>query len=195
MPICVILVLPSLRLFALAIRLEFRGIIFWYTLIKIWVMRIKVLMLGNDPGSIIADERLLRDRGMIVLTSFNMLNLAELINETKPDILFFDAQLPSKPITETYNDIVNSIYFTSIPVIFTLSEDDVYLVTRKRTEGKDKRNMIADNIIDAVKMALQGGRAHSTRSGHSARNHTASSIKGNLPNAGGSQLSLPIYFQ
>jgi hypothetical protein len=33
-------------------------------------------------------------------------------------------------------------------------EDDVYLVDRKRTASKASRNAIADNIIDAIRLAL-----------------------------------------
>ncbi len=122
-------------------------------------MRIKILMLGKDPTSLIADGQLLRDRGIMVFTSFNLENVPELIKEIKPDLLFFDAAQPDDTFTELYNGIVNSIEYTKIPVIFTLSEDDVYLVTRKRTEMKEKRSMISDNIIDAVKMAMQTGKS------------------------------------
>ncbi|MES2704915.1 MAG: hypothetical protein V4649_19925 [Bacteroidota bacterium] len=121
-------------------------------------MRIKILLLGEDPLSVLADSQLLRDRGMLVYTAFNLLNINDLINEIKPDIVFFDPHKSSNAITDAYNSLVNGIYHTGVPVIFTLSEDDVYLVTRKRTAPKDKRTIIADNIVDAIKMALRSNK-------------------------------------
>ena len=119
-------------------------------------MRIKILMVGNNPAALVADEQLLRDRDMLVYTAFNLENIPEMITEVKPNIIFFNSP-KSNPVTETYNSIVNSIYFKDIPVIFTLSEDDIYLVTRKRTETGEKKKLTANNIIDAIKMALTVG--------------------------------------
>lgn len=118
-------------------------------------MRIKILLVGDDPASTVADCQLLRERGLMVFTSFNTQNLEELVAEIKPDIVFFDPHHPNNQITDAYNSFVGDICHTRIPVIYTLSDDDVYLVTRKRTASKDKRTNIADNIIGAVKMSLQ----------------------------------------
>jgi response regulator RpfG family c-di-GMP phosphodiesterase len=123
-------------------------------------MRIKVLLLGDDPLSVVSDAQLLRDRGLLVYTAFNLLNIEDLIKEIKPDVIFFDPHKPNIQITDVYNNLVNGIYYTSIPVIFTLSEDDVYLVTRKRTASKDRRTIIADNVIDAIKMALRSNKTY-----------------------------------
>jgi len=117
-------------------------------------MRIKILLIGDDPGSAIADSLVLRERGLLVLTAFNYQNINEIVAEIKPDLVFFDPHSSDNRITDAYNNFVNSILFTEIPVIFTLADDDVYLVTKKRTAMKDKRTGIADNMIDAVKMAL-----------------------------------------
>jgi hypothetical protein len=117
-------------------------------------MRIKILMLGDEPVSQMVDAQILRERGMLVYTAFNPDNIGETINEIKPDIVFFNPRTQNGLITDVYNNMVNGIYFTNIPVIYTLSEDDVYLVTRKRTETKAKRSIIADNMIEAIKMAM-----------------------------------------
>lgn len=123
-------------------------------------MRIKILLLGDDPVSLVSDGQLLKDRGMMVYTAFNLDNVNDLINEVKPDLVFFDPHKQSKEITEAYNNLVNGIYYTNIPVIYTLSDDDVYLVTRKRTESKDKRTIIADSIIEAIKMAMRNNKTY-----------------------------------
>ena len=117
-------------------------------------MRIRILLLGDDPIALMTDSQLLRERGLLVFTAFNMQNISELINEVKPDLVFFDPHKPNNEITESYNNMVSSIYFTHIPVVFTLADDDVYLVTRKRTTIKEKRNIISDNMVGAIKMAL-----------------------------------------
>src|ERR1035437_9774389 len=119
-------------------------------------MKIKILLVGDKPENTETDCLLLKERGLRVITAFNLENIAELITEIKPDVVFFDPSKPNTEITGAYNNFVNDINFTKIPVIFTLSEDDVYLVTRKRTASKDKRTGLADNIVGAVKMALSG---------------------------------------
>ena len=117
-------------------------------------------MVGNDPVALVADGQLLRDRAMLVHTTFNLENIPEIIIEVKPNIIFFDSTKKSNLITEAYNNIINSIYFKNIPVIFTLSENDMYLVTPKRTEMGERKKLTADNIIKAIKMALTIGNNH-----------------------------------
>ncbi len=114
-------------------------------------MRIKILLLGDDPVSLMADSQLLKERGMLVFTAFNLDNLSEIITEVTPDAVFFDPQKESTAITNAYNNLVNE---NQVPVIYALAEDELYLVTRKRTGAKDKKHTIADNMINAVKMAL-----------------------------------------
>jgi PleD family two-component response regulator len=123
-------------------------------------MRIKILLFGNDPVSLVPDIQLLRERGLLVFTAFNPQNIEDLVNEIKPDVVFFDTDKPGNAIRDTYNNFINNVNFTNIPVIFTLSDDDVYLVTRKRTASKSKRTNIADNIMSAIKKALQTNSTH-----------------------------------
>jgi response regulator RpfG family c-di-GMP phosphodiesterase len=154
-------------------------------------MRIKILLLGNDPLSLVADAQLLRERGIMVFSTFNLENVNELIAEVKPDLVFFDAHRSSAMITDVYNTMVNGIKFTNIPVIFTLSEDDVYLITRKRTDTKEKRTIISDNMIDAIKLALRPGNSYHKKkplNSHSGKNNNSPDL--NNPDA---QLRIPFY--
>ena len=123
-------------------------------------MRIKILVIGGNPVSIVSDCQLLRDRGLMVFTTFNIENINELAAEIKPDIIFFDVCKPTAATTEAYNKLLSNEAAIHIPVIYTLSEDDVYLVTRKRTAVKEKRNIIASTIIDAIKMALRSNKTY-----------------------------------
>ena len=93
--------------------------------------------MGDDPVSLVADSQLLRERGIMVFTAFNLQNINELISEVKPDIMFFDPRSADNYlINESYNDVINNALLNKIPVIFTLTEDDLYLVTRKREDAK-----------------------------------------------------------
>jgi hypothetical protein len=114
------------------------------------IMRIKVLMIGDDPVALIADIQLLRDTQFLVYTSFDTDNLVPLIEEIHPDIIFINPQHSNSTLTDVYNTIVGDI---DIPVIYTLSEDELYFVTRKN--GALKRKVIGDSILAAVKLALQ----------------------------------------
>ena len=155
-------------------------------------MRIKILLLGDDPVAMMADAQLLRERNMLVFTAFNLQNISELINEVKPDLIFFDASRSNAGITQAYNDIVNGIWFTNIPVVFTLSEDDVYLVSRKRSEEKNKRTFIADNMIDAIKMALSTTKTTQKKQKPVAKIPATGSDKNHNKNNPGAQMKIPF---
>jgi len=112
-------------------------------------------MLGDNPVSMMADAQLLRQRGILAITAFNIGNINEMAGEVKPDIVFFDPHRQDNTITNAYNTFVSNPDFLRIPVIFTLADDDIYLVTRNRKKEAEPRALVADNIIDAIKMALE----------------------------------------
>jgi len=137
-------------------------------------MRIKILMLGADPVSMMADAQLLRERDFLVLTTFNPQNVNELVSEVKPDVVFFDPDKPNNTVTDACNDFVNNY---NIPVVLTLSDDDEYLV---ETGGKkDDRAIMTDNIIDAIKIALRGN-TPTPKPTHKTRKQTATVKAGQL---------------
>ena len=117
-------------------------------------MRIRILMIGNDPAYLIPDAQMLKDRGFTVYTSEET-NYEGMIAEVKPSIIFVNFANPGQASTELYNKILDSVKHANIPVVYTLSEDDVYLVNKSRTTmSRDKRNLICDNIVDSMKAAL-----------------------------------------
>jgi DNA-binding NtrC family response regulator len=128
-------------------------------------MRIKILLVGDDPVSLMADGQVLRDRGMLVFTTFNTDNLHDLISEINPDLLFFDPKTQDKRTADTYNDIINDSNYAGIPVIYTLSEDEVYLITQKKTETKVRKSLTADNMTTAIKEALYSNKSHHKKAG------------------------------
>lgn len=117
-------------------------------------MRIRILMIGNDAAYLIPDAQMLKDRGFVVYTS-NEENFEGMIAEIKPDAILVNYSNPGLNSTRVYHSILDNVQYANIPVVYTLSEDDVYLVNKSRTTmSRDKRNIICDNIIDSIKTAL-----------------------------------------
>lgn len=117
-------------------------------------MRTKILMAGDDTAMLHTHGQMLKNKGMYVYTVFNLGHVHETIAEVNPDLIFFDAAKISYQLTEAYNNIINSIYYKDIPVIFNLSEVELYLVNRKRTWAIEKKTLTADNVMDAISIAL-----------------------------------------
>ncbi len=119
-------------------------------------MLLRILMISDNARHSEADVQVLKDRGIQVYTCCNYTIAQEMVAEIKPDIIFLDPEEPGKKATELYHKLLDNVLFARIPVIYALVEDDVYLVDRKRTASKTGRNIIADNMIDAIKLALSG---------------------------------------
>lgn len=110
-------------------------------------------MTGDNPENMKAEADMLKSRGFLVYTCSEE-NVDDAIPEVKPDVVFVNPHDPGLHSTQVYHELLDNVKFASIPVIYTLSEDDVYLVNRKRTISRNKRNIITDNIIDGIKCAL-----------------------------------------
>lgn len=123
-------------------------------------MSLKILLISDDERAMQADKIYLKDRGLHVHACLHTEIINDLVAEVKPDVVFINPSLTDNQTTELYHYFLNDIRHLDIPIIYTLSEDDVYLVNRKRTAAKGKRNIIADNMIDAIKLALS--KPHST---------------------------------
>ena len=117
-------------------------------------MNLRILMVGDDLSFMQADATLLRENGFRVHVCDNLSLVNELVEEVKPDIAFINPQSPNSNTTDIYHNLLDNIVYACLPVIYTLSEDDVYLVNRKRTELKERRYIINDNILGAITMAV-----------------------------------------
>lgn len=117
-------------------------------------MSLRILMIGNDSGYLDTDAQLLREKGIRVYVSENTGIVHDMIEEVKPDVVFFNWQTPDNQSADTYHSVLDNIRFASLPVIYTLSEDDVYLVNRKRTASRDQRSLICDSMMAAIRAAL-----------------------------------------
>jgi chemotaxis response regulator CheB len=121
-------------------------------------MRIKVLVIGDNPAAIVPDCQLLKDRGILVFTAFNPGTIADLVDEIRPDVVFFDIE--KQDTVDAYTHFVKNLANGAIPVVYKLSADDVYLVTRKRTTLKDIRTIISRTLPEAIKTALRNNKTY-----------------------------------
>lgn len=117
-------------------------------------MALRVLMIGNDYDYLRIDSEMLRQRGFRVYLCINDEVVDDMVGEVKPDVVFINSKVPGTESTDIYNKLTDNVLYASLPVIFTLFEDDVYLVNRKRTAIREQRYTMSDNVIDAIKMAL-----------------------------------------
>lgn len=117
-------------------------------------MSLKILLIGDDERAMQADKVYLKDRGLHVHCALYSGIISDLISEVKPDLIFIDPSNPDNATRDIYQNFLNDVDLMGIPIVYTMAEDDVYLVNRKRTPAKPKRNIITDNMIDAIKLAL-----------------------------------------
>ncbi len=117
-------------------------------------MRLRMLMIGNDEAYLATDRDFLKEKGIHVYSSLATKHLNELISEINPDIIFLNYRQPGTQEMELYHNVLDNLRIIRTPVIFTLSEDAAYLVSRDRTASHNHRNHISDNIGDAVKQAF-----------------------------------------
>jgi response regulator RpfG family c-di-GMP phosphodiesterase len=115
-------------------------------------MRIKVLMVSDKGIMPVTDAVMLKERGFWVYTCNNGL-VNEMVTEVKPDIVFFNPEQPDSGNTKAYQNLLHNNVVAHIPVIYTLAEDDMYLVHLKRNKCY-KQNMVTGSIIEGIKLSL-----------------------------------------
>lgn len=118
-------------------------------------MRLKILLTGNDQQGHESDAEMLKEKGFLVYRC-NTTTVNEMIEELHPDVLIINPIDEQPSDVSLYKRILRSIKYARLPLIYTLSEDDVYLVNSKRTSLKERGNFVVDNIIDGIKTALSG---------------------------------------
>jgi response regulator RpfG family c-di-GMP phosphodiesterase len=117
-------------------------------------MGLRILIIGNDSNYLQADADMLHARGLNVYTCARPEVMIEMVDEVKPDILFLNWQTTDEKSTALYNSLLDNVRFAALPIIYTLAEDDVYLVNRRRTTVKENRYITCDNIISAIRKGL-----------------------------------------
>ena len=123
-------------------------------MVKGTVMALRILMIGAEGQYLKADKDLLRQRGFRVYSCHNKRVVNEMLEEVRPDLVFINSKRPDKESTDIYHSLIDNVVYASLPVVYTLAEDEVYLVNRKRTTIKERRYTMSDNIVDAIRTAL-----------------------------------------
>lgn len=109
------------------------------------------MILADNPCNEIADIRLLKDNHFLVYTLYNTGNVDDTIKELQPNIILING-LSKHHLTEAYTAILSNESCLDIPVVYTLDEDDVYLVSTNRLFNTKK--MVTDNLVQAIKIAV-----------------------------------------
>lgn len=118
-------------------------------------MRLKVLLTGKDKYYHEPDAEMLKEKGFLVYRCDETV-VSDMIEEVHPDVLIINPTDEQQPATTLYHRLLKSIKYAKLPLIYTLSEDDVYLVNGRRTP-RNRSSYIVDNIVDGIKAALSGG--------------------------------------
>ncbi|RYZ51529.1 MAG: hypothetical protein EOP49_11500 [Sphingobacteriales bacterium] len=79
----------------------------------------------------------------------------KLITAHRPAIVFINSEHTDYLSTSVYNNLLDNVSIASIPLVYTLSENDVYLVNRKRTASRNDRDFFASSVAEACNLALQ----------------------------------------
>ena len=114
-------------------------------------MRYKILIVADSPLLLTIEVEVLKEKGFLVYTC-GAQNTEAMIGEVMPDVVYFQPDADS----DIYYQILLNINLSHIPVIYTLAENDIYLVNRERTTRKNHRHVICDNVFDAIKIAITG---------------------------------------
>lgn len=115
-------------------------------------MRLKVLLTGKDRFSHEPDAEILRERGFLVYRCDEHV-VNDMIEEVHPDVVIINPTDEQQPATGLYQKLLKSIKYATLPLIYTLAEDDTYIVNGRRN-SRNKRSYIVDNMIDGIKAAL-----------------------------------------
>lgn len=114
-------------------------------------MNIRVLVVGNSEENIQPEAEMLKNRGFVAYTGHES-TVEEMIEEVKPHVVYFNAANPDSKTTRVYHTLLKKMRINHIPVVYTLAEDDAYIVNK--TVSRQKKSYILDNIVDSIKIAL-----------------------------------------
>src|SRR5690606_23368172 len=105
-------------------------------------MSMRILMVGDNLQQLAIDKEVLKERKFRVYICTDLDLVGELIDEIKPEVVFLNPSQPTDITNDLYHYLMDNIKKASLPIVYTLSEDDVYLVNSKRTSFKENRNVM-----------------------------------------------------
>lgn len=112
-------------------------------------MRLKILMVTNGESECCPDAEVLKERGMLVYTCNDAI-AEDMVVELSPDVVLVNPNVPSAGITKAYHKLLRHF---KIPVVYTLAEDEQYLVNIRNKANKLVK-LVTDNIVDSIRNSV-----------------------------------------
>lgn len=110
-------------------------------------MRLKILMVTNSESC--PDAEVLKERGMLVYTCNDAI-AEDMVVELSPDVVLVNPDVPNAGITKAYHKLLRHF---KIPVVYTLAEDEQYLVNIRNKANKLVK-LVTDNIVDSIRNSI-----------------------------------------
>lgn len=118
-------------------------------------MNLRILMISDEKKLLYQDKKLLSEKGFEVFISDSSASMSWMINKVNPGAVLIGAKNMEENSTRLYHEFLDNLLFAHLPVIFALSEAEVYIINRKRTINKEKRSFICSNVTDAVSLIAE----------------------------------------
>ena len=117
-------------------------------------MRIRVLLVSMDKANGKRDQQILTDQGFQVFHCDSD-KVPEKAGEIQPEIILINSAEEVKGENNLYNTLSNNVLLARFPIVFTLAENEVYLINRSRTAMKEDRYLISNSLFDAMNQAVR----------------------------------------
>lgn len=122
---------------------------------------VRVVIVDDDALSAAISAAVLRSAGMAVTVVTDPAGALEIIEETLPDVVLMDLQMPSIDGIELARAIRQSMHFVSLPIIFMSGErDEARQLAARRLGGDD---FIVKPVTPARLLSVVGLRAERSR--------------------------------
>lgn len=112
----------------------------------------KILMVVDKEDKIHPDAEMLKERGMLVYTCSDAI-AEDMVEELVPDVVLINPEVPNAGITKAYHKLLRNKFHFRMPVIYTLAEDEQYLINIRSRANKIVK-LVADNIVDSIRKSL-----------------------------------------
>ena len=106
-------------------------------------------MVTNGESECCPDAEVLKERGMLVYTCNDAI-AEDMVAELSPDVVLVNPNVPSAAITKAYHKLLRHF---KIPIVYTLAEDEQYLVNIRNTANKLVK-LVTDNIVDGIRNSI-----------------------------------------
>jgi len=123
----------------------------------------KILVVDDDPQALKALQNLLEPCGMKVCTLDNPLQFWETLEETSPDLLVLDVEMPHINGIELCKVVRNDPHWNSLPVLLLTVHTDTEITQRVFAAGADdcvQKPVVGSEIVTRILNRLERSRLH-----------------------------------